>query len=240
MNDPYRVLGLTPGANEEDIKKAYRTLVKQYHPDLHPGDEAAARKMSEINEAYEAIRSGNVPQQRQPGSYGNMQGRQGSFDREGETFFYSYMDPDDILEAIFGALGSFSAAGAYRRFGIDPEEYDLYALFEKYLDRGSLYQAAAVLNAVPKKDGRWHYCAARLNLENGDLAQAQHHAEWAVSLEPGESRYKELYDRIEELWEESARRVRRSHIIVSAVGIIFALVFLVNIIYPLIPPEAFG
>ena len=38
MNDPYSVLGITPGANEETIKKAYRQKCKQYHPDLHPDD----------------------------------------------------------------------------------------------------------------------------------------------------------------------------------------------------------
>lgn len=232
MNDPYSVLGLRPGAAEEDVKKAYRALVKQYHPDLHPGDEEAARKMSEVNEAYEAIRSGNIPQQ-------TSRGMQGSYDRDGETFYYSYMDPDDILETIFGALGGFSRMGAARSFGVDPDDYDLYGLFEKYLARGSLYQAAAVLNAIKQKDGKWHYCAARLELENGNAANALHHAEWAVSLEPGQSRYKELYDRIEEQLEEASRRVRRSQIIVSAVGIIFALIFLVNIIAPMLPKDMF-
>lgn len=56
--NPYAVLGLEPGATDDDIKKKYRTLVKQYHPDLHPDDPEAARKMSEINDAYERIKSG--------------------------------------------------------------------------------------------------------------------------------------------------------------------------------------
>ena len=50
--NPYAVLGLEPGATDDEIKKKYRTLVKQYHPDLHPDDPEAARKMSEINDAY--------------------------------------------------------------------------------------------------------------------------------------------------------------------------------------------
>ncbi|MGN1105467.1 MAG: J domain-containing protein, partial [Huintestinicola sp.] len=56
--DPYQVLGVPYNADEDEIKKKYRTLVKQYHPDLHPNDPEAARKMSEINEAYEMIKSG--------------------------------------------------------------------------------------------------------------------------------------------------------------------------------------
>ena len=56
MNDPYAVLGLSPGASDEEVKKAYRALAKKYHPDRNPGDEAAARKMQEINAAYEQIK----------------------------------------------------------------------------------------------------------------------------------------------------------------------------------------
>lgn len=55
--DPYSVLGVSPGCTEEELKTAYRKLAKQYHPDLHPGDETAARRMNEINAAYEQIKN---------------------------------------------------------------------------------------------------------------------------------------------------------------------------------------
>ena len=55
--DPYEVLGVSKGASEDEIKQAYRRLAKQYHPDLHPGDEAAAKKMNEINEAYDLLKN---------------------------------------------------------------------------------------------------------------------------------------------------------------------------------------
>lgn len=55
--DPFSVLGVSHGASEEEITKAYRRLAKKYHPDLNPGNEEAARKMSEINDAYEQIKS---------------------------------------------------------------------------------------------------------------------------------------------------------------------------------------
>ena len=57
MTDPYSVLGLSPGASQEEVKRAYRQLAKKYHPDLNPGDAEAARKMQQINAAYEQIRN---------------------------------------------------------------------------------------------------------------------------------------------------------------------------------------
>lgn len=53
--DYYESLGLQKGASDEEIKKAYRRLAKQYHPDLHPGDKAAEEKFKEIGEAYEVL-----------------------------------------------------------------------------------------------------------------------------------------------------------------------------------------
>ncbi len=55
VQDPYKILGVSPSASEEEIKKAYRTLAKKYHPDLNPGDEVAAQRMNEINAAYDIL-----------------------------------------------------------------------------------------------------------------------------------------------------------------------------------------
>ena len=57
MTDPYKVLGVSPNASDEEIKKAYRRLAKQYHPDRNPGDTEAAKKMQEVNAAYEQIKN---------------------------------------------------------------------------------------------------------------------------------------------------------------------------------------
>ena len=58
--DPYKVLGVSRDASDDEIKKAYRELTKKYHPDLNPGDPEAEKKMHEINAAYDQIKSGNA------------------------------------------------------------------------------------------------------------------------------------------------------------------------------------
>ena len=52
MRDYYEVLGVSKTADDEEIKKAYRTLAKKYHPDMHPGDKEAEEKFKEVNQAY--------------------------------------------------------------------------------------------------------------------------------------------------------------------------------------------
>ena len=82
MTDPYKVLGVSPSATDEEIKDAYRKLAKKYHPDQYgdsPLSELAGEKMKEINEAYDQItkqRAGgggynasNAGYQRQQSSY---------------------------------------------------------------------------------------------------------------------------------------------------------------------------
>ena len=65
--DPYKVLGVSPSASDDEIQKAYRKLVKKYHPDVNPGDENAERKMREINAAYDQIR--NIREGKATGGY---------------------------------------------------------------------------------------------------------------------------------------------------------------------------
>ncbi|MDE5648589.1 MAG: J domain-containing protein [Oscillospiraceae bacterium] len=58
MTDPYKVLGISPQASDEEVKTAYRKLSQQYHPDHHADsvmEEIANQKMAEINEAYDQI-----------------------------------------------------------------------------------------------------------------------------------------------------------------------------------------
>ena len=96
---PYEVLGVSPGASKEEVTKAYRRLAKKYHPDLNPGDKSAEKKMSEINAAYEAIKSGNVSSDftSSPGQAGSYHSRE---DLDRMTDARTYIERGLYAEAL--------------------------------------------------------------------------------------------------------------------------------------------
>lgn len=102
--DYYAILGVDKNASADDIKKAYRTLVKKYHPDLHPGDKEAAEKFKEINEANEVLSDEKKRKQydferEHPG----MGGMGGGFSGGGFSGFSGGFE--DIFGDIFGGFG---------------------------------------------------------------------------------------------------------------------------------------
>jgi len=99
MNNPYEVLGIKPGASEEEIRAAYRELVKKYHPDKYvdnPLADLAEEKMQEINEAYDLL----MKQSRSGGGYGGQQsygyGQQQSQQSYGSGNSYYYAIRQEI------------------------------------------------------------------------------------------------------------------------------------------------
>lgn len=102
----YEILGVSKTATQDEIKAAYRKLVKQYHPDLHPGDAAAAEKFKEINEANETLSDEQKRKQydfqlEHPGMGADGSGFSG-FQGSGFSGF------DDIFSSFFG--GGFGGA----------------------------------------------------------------------------------------------------------------------------------
>ena len=107
MSDPYKVLGVSPSATDEEIKSAYRELAKKYHPDNYantPLAEFATEKMKEINEAYDTIVSQrrNGTGQRQQGSYqqpGGYQNYNNPYRSSGFSDVITQIDDTDITSA---------------------------------------------------------------------------------------------------------------------------------------------
>ena len=171
MDDPYKVLGVEPGASDEEIKKAYRRLAKKYHPDLNPGDELAARKMKEVNAAYERIKNPEKYQSSQSGNtgYGG----------------YNQYDP----------FGWGSYGGYQQRTTQSGDQYQRAA--EQYIRFGQYQQAINALSNSAEKNARWYYLSAVAHYGMGNQVTALEHIRRAVSMEPDNQEYLNLLNRIE-------------------------------------------
>ncbi len=101
--DYYKILGVEKNATADEIKSAYRKLAKQYHPDLHPNDEASAEKFKEINEAYSVL---GDPDKRGKYDRGEMDMDGSGFNPFGQGgFSTSASGFDDIFDMFSDAFG---------------------------------------------------------------------------------------------------------------------------------------
>ena len=170
IDDPYKVLGVSPDASDEEIKRAYRNLAKKYHPDLNPGDQEAARKMQEVNAAYEQIKN---PEK--PGRAGNGYGGYGNGG--------GYYDP----------------FGGYRQqqsYGSQAGDQYQQAAFQ-YLRFGRYQEALNVLQNSTDRNARWYYLSALANDGLGNQVTALEHIRRAVSMDPGNREYLDALEQIE-------------------------------------------
>ncbi|MGX4613983.1 molecular chaperone DnaJ [Clostridioides difficile] len=108
--DYYEVLGISKGAEAQEIKKAYRKLAMKYHPDRNPGDKEAEEKFKEINEAYEVLSDDTKRKTYDQFGHDGLNG-QGDFGGQGFGGF------EDMFGDIFGDMfgGSFGGGRARRR-----------------------------------------------------------------------------------------------------------------------------
>jgi molecular chaperone DnaJ len=106
--DFYEVLGVSKDATDSDIKKAYRKLAKQYHPDINPSDESAAHKFREATEAYEVL--SDEGKRRQYDQFGHQAFSQGG----GSGGFNGGMDFGDMGDMFGDIFGDFFGGGRRR------------------------------------------------------------------------------------------------------------------------------
>ena len=121
--DYYEVLGLSKGASEDEIKKAYRKLAKKYHPDVNKAPDAEA-KFKEINEAYEVL---SDPQKRQTYDQFGFAGMDGAAGGFGGFSAGGFDDLGDIFSSFFGGdMGGFGGGRSYSRTSNGPQRGEDY------------------------------------------------------------------------------------------------------------------
>lgn len=115
--DYYEVLGISKGAEAQEIKKAYRKLAMKYHPDRNPGDKEAEEKFKEINEAYEVLSDDTKRKTYDQFGHDGLNG-QGGFGGQGGFNGQGFGGFEDMFGDIFGDMfGGGFGGGRQRRRG---------------------------------------------------------------------------------------------------------------------------
>ncbi len=186
MNDPYQILGVERTATDDEIKKAYRSLSRKYHPDANvnnPNKEAAEEKFKEIQRAYQDI------MKMRSGEYGPEAGAYGSSG-------YGNAGYGGFGTGYYG--GSFHGQQArYRQAGAGSEGSDYMRSAASYIRAGYYKEALNVLGQIQDRNSLWYYYSATANFAMGNNIIAKEHATKAVSMEPNNWEYRQLLERIE-------------------------------------------
>ncbi|MFR9147294.1 MAG: DnaJ domain-containing protein [Mediterraneibacter sp.] len=168
--NPYDVLGVSPSASDDEIKKAYRDLTRKYHPDANvdnPLADLAEEKFKEVQEAYDTIMH-----ERSSGGSGS----------------YSYGGSSS------GSSGSYSYGGSSSQGGApDPR---LQAAVN-YINSRRFREALNTLDQIPDRSALWYYLSGCANAGLGNNVLARDHAAQAVNMEPNNLQYRQLLNQLD-------------------------------------------
>ena len=167
--DPYQILGISRGASDEEIKKAYRNLSRKYHPDANvnnPDKAQAEEKFKQVQQAYDQIMK-----EKEQGSFGGYSG--------------------------FGGYGNYGFGG-YQNHQSQNSDYENYMrAAANYIQSRHYREALNVLNSMQERNGMWYYYSAIANNGAGNNVIALEHAKKAAALEPDNYQYRQLVQQLE-------------------------------------------
>jgi len=168
-HNPYQVLGVSPNASDEEIKKAYRDLAHKYHPDRYQDSDIAdlaSEKMKEINAAYEEIhrmRTENAgAQQRTKSDKGD---KNDGFSDDGQ--------------------------GSYNRGNYSQEAQEKFFLIRNCVNAGNTNEAERLLQEIDESDrgAEWHFLSGCVLQRRGNYADAARAFDTAYRMEPTNNEY---------------------------------------------------
>ena len=201
MSDPYKVLGITREATDDEVKKAYRSMSKKYHPDANinnPNKEKAEEMFKLVQEAYQQIIYERQHPYASQGTSGS--GTYGSSGNNGSgNAYYSgqnmngqfYTSWEDFFNDFF--TGAFT--GQYQHAGpaaAETEEDRYYRAAANYINNRHYTEAINVLNLIENHSAMWYYYSAIAYAGNGNHAQALEFATIAADMEPNNYSYQNL------------------------------------------------
>ncbi len=206
--DPYQILGVSRGATDEEIKKAYRKLSRKYHPDANinnPNKAQAEAKFKEVQQAYQLImreragggsggygQSGGSAGGYGPGGYGSSGG-----DASGRQSYGYYQGGSGNsgfgFEDFFGfGYGGYRGYQGQGRVIPDENESVRLKAAANYINSGYYQEALNVLKDIDLKDAKWYYYSAIANSGAGNNVKALEHAKIAASMAPDRPEFSEL------------------------------------------------
>lgn len=165
--NPYDVLGISPNASDDEIKKAYRDLTRKYHPDANvnnPLADLAEEKFKEVQEAYDVIMK-----ERENGGYNS-----GGYNYGGGAGSYQQ--------------SSYNAGGQ--------QDVEMQAVYN-YINSRRFNDALNLLNRMPNRNAQWYYLSAAANAGMGNNVLAKDHAGQAVNMEPNNPQYRQLLNQLD-------------------------------------------
>ncbi len=171
MSDPYKILGVSPSATDEEIKTAYRELAKKYHPDNYSGSpiaDLAGEKMKEINEAYDVV----VAERKRQKNGG------GAGPYAGAGYGNSYGDPN-YSSGYSGAGSSFSDV-------------------RNLIVGGRIADAEQILNGVPAegRNAEWYFLKGTVLYKRGWLEEAYNDFSRACQMDPNNAEYRAAINQV--------------------------------------------